>query len=483
MALGILVDPAVGAPTWVESGAEEVDGLDLLALREPVMRIGNSLLDGITTITPTIRYMSFVVWITWLYWKREGADHRGSFLDFARRVEAAIGLGNIAFKRDTLGLIGADGVRATLEDPLGVPLTLKVRALASAIYAGPAEQLGLLVTRPDVEIPHLTESRGIPLAETVDSVLRSTRLGQRISNGDIPERVAIDELRAFGEVAHLEAILPAEGELLLSALLPERPVSTGERNRLASYAAFLARAAQDAQDVNALITVAGQSHRGLDVPIQDVLDGWALYAVRDMLAFTHEYALAAVLDRLPRTSVGGPAWRTPGETVRNVLSERTFLDEVLRDLGLLSRTEHWHDLAFRELEDRVVRATSADMLVERGLRRWGAGLTEAKVIAVVRGTGAGAPVALPVAWLLAARRAEPGIREHQPAFAALSREGHYRLGMEQVVLPAIERFRRADSPLVDVVDELLAWTVEQHLRTAWSRLAVDPRKDVALFCW
>ena len=52
--------------------------------------------------------------------------------------------------------------------------------------------------------------------------------------------------------------------------------------------------------------------------------------------------------------------------------------------------------------------------------------------------------------------------------------------MAQVVLPALERFREGGASFVDVVVELLSWTVEQHLRTAWSRLAVDPRKDVSL---
>jgi hypothetical protein len=105
------------APSWVESGATEVKGLDLLGLREPVLRIGNSLLDGITTITPTVRYLGFVAWVISLYWKRFGGDERELFLDFARTIEGAIGLGNLAFRGDTTGLVGADDARPALADP------------------------------------------------------------------------------------------------------------------------------------------------------------------------------------------------------------------------------------------------------------------------------------------------------------------------------------------------------------------------------
>jgi hypothetical protein len=43
---------------WVSFGAEKTEGLDLLGLRAPVQLIGNDLFDGITTVTPKIRYLS-----------------------------------------------------------------------------------------------------------------------------------------------------------------------------------------------------------------------------------------------------------------------------------------------------------------------------------------------------------------------------------------------------------------------------------------
>lgn len=469
-------------PGWVESGAAEISGLDLLGLRAPVMRIGNALLDGITTITPSVRYLSFITWVTWLYWKHSGIDKRKSYLEFARRVEAAIGLGNLAFDSEVTGLIGADGARDALDDPTGVPLNIKVLALASNVYSGPAEQLGLLATQGDAEVPHLTRQRGLPMAEAIDTALRATALGRQLSDGELPERVPREVLRAFGEVAHMRSFADAEREILLDALLPTAPRSPIERNRLMSYTAFLARAAkgQVSREYRAILATAISTKRELANVLEDVLDGWVLYLVRDSLAVAHEHALAALIDGLPRPENGGPVWVAPVDVVRAALRDAASLEAVLQDLDLLSPGEPWESLTFRELEARVKRATTDAETVERGLRRWVGGITEEDLIRVTMRSGAGAPVTLPIAWLLAARRAGPGLAERMPEFAALSREGHSRLGMEQAIVPAIERFRRADLPLADVVAELLTWTVEQHLRTAWARLAVDPRKDVAL---
>ena len=54
MALNAISDypPAV---SWVESGSEPNEGLDLTGLRLPVLTIGNYFLDGITTVTPSVQ--------------------------------------------------------------------------------------------------------------------------------------------------------------------------------------------------------------------------------------------------------------------------------------------------------------------------------------------------------------------------------------------------------------------------------------------
>lgn len=471
------------APGWVESGAEEVRGLDLLGLRAPVMRIGNALLDGITTITPSVRYMSFVPWITWLYWRRKGTDSRKAYLEFARRIEAAIALGNLAYDPTVTGLIGADGSRGALDDAEGVPLNLQVVALAANIYSVPAQQLGLLSVGTDTQVPHLNKARGMPLAETVEAEFRKTALGQRLCEGELPDRVPLNVLREFGKAAHVRTFPADERGLLLDAILPHVPEGVTESNRLASYVSFLARATQGQArgEYRAFLGTAVRAERACSAALEGVLDGWALYLVRDALAVTHEYALAAIIARLPRPAGGGPIWVSSTEAVNSVLSDATAMQEVLADLDLISPEERWEDLRIRDLRKRVEARTREGEVVARGLRRWEGGLDEERLIGVVRNNCAGAPAVLPIAWLLSERRTGPGVRDHLPWFAALSpRDGFSRLGVEQVLLPALQRYEQADAKLMDVVADLLAWTVEQHLRTAWSRLAVDFRKDVAL---
>src|SRR5262249_60453330 len=70
--------------------------------------------------------------------------------------------------------------------------------ISANVYSGPAEQLGLLAVQGDAEVPHLTRQRGLPLAEAIDTALRETALGRRLSAGELPDRVPSEVLRELG---------------------------------------------------------------------------------------------------------------------------------------------------------------------------------------------------------------------------------------------------------------------------------------------
>ena len=55
------------APDWISFEADKTEGLDLLGLRAPVQHIGNQRFDGVTTVTPKLRYLSVLTWIVWRY--------------------------------------------------------------------------------------------------------------------------------------------------------------------------------------------------------------------------------------------------------------------------------------------------------------------------------------------------------------------------------------------------------------------------------
>ena len=96
------------APDWISTGATMTGGLDLLGLRLPVQTIGGALLDGITTVTPSVRYLAFRAWLLHRYGQRGGADSWQAFTDFAARAGSALVLGNLVEDRSIVGLIGAD---------------------------------------------------------------------------------------------------------------------------------------------------------------------------------------------------------------------------------------------------------------------------------------------------------------------------------------------------------------------------------------
>jgi hypothetical protein len=107
-------------------------------------------------------------------------------------------------------------------------------------------------------------------------------------------------------------------------------------------------------------------------------------------------------------------------------------------------------------------------------------LSEEQVVQTAQADSNGAVGLLPIAWLLARRRIDFDDEKSRGVMAQMSRQGVARFGLMQVILPATERWIREDATLTEVVAELVHLTVEQHLRVAWSRLATDVKKDVAL---
>ena len=77
-------------PTWVESTAVFTTGIDLLGLRQSVQLIGGQLLDGITTVTPYVRYLSLRAWLVYRYGQTGGPDAADAFTAFCLRVESGM---------------------------------------------------------------------------------------------------------------------------------------------------------------------------------------------------------------------------------------------------------------------------------------------------------------------------------------------------------------------------------------------------------
>src|SRR2546423_4537060 len=105
---------SVPVPDWVSFEADKTVGLDLLGLRAPVQTLGLALFDGVTTVTPKLRYMSVISWIVWRYAQTGLPDERSSFFEFAASQEAAFVMANRLKDRTVTQLVGVEGADTAL---------------------------------------------------------------------------------------------------------------------------------------------------------------------------------------------------------------------------------------------------------------------------------------------------------------------------------------------------------------------------------
>jgi hypothetical protein len=138
------------------------------------------------------------------------------------------------------------------------------------------------------------------------------------------------------------------------------------------------------------------------------------------------------------------------------------------------------DLSFNEVFDAITRATATESKEDNGLRRWSTSLNELTVSNLALKSGAGVVALLPIAWILAFNRVEPGVMNRETAFDLLSSKGWGRIGLSQIVIPSIRKFRQENPPYSQVMADLTRRTVDQHLSISWSRMGDDARKDVAV---
>ncbi len=469
------------APTWVSSDAVITGGLDLLGLRLPVQFVGGTQLDGVTTVTPSVRYLAFRAWLIHSYGQSGQPDRWQDFTEFAARIESALVLGNLTQDRSINGLIGTGQALARLDaNTPRVAISALVKSPASTIYAGPSDQLGITRSREDA-VPGLVAERGVPLAMALDRTLsRIPLIESLLSKNDLAD-VSIDDLRELGAVARIDQIPDDERELLIAAIVPATPLNR-ERARIGTYAALLALAAQlNARPAEGDLFDAACSMARFGEPILDrVADGWTSYCVRDVIAVTQEAVMAAVMDEIMASPDGGLAGVDRDVVIAGLMERVEEHDSALRDLGLLNGGESTTTLSFRDFQSRIDELLAVGSVQSHGISRWPHTLTEPALYRRALRSGAGALTLAVAAWLVAARRVGEGVRENGQRHSSLSYQGWRRMGLRDVILPELERFHRENRSLREVAAELAYRTVQQHMQITWSRLQVDLRRDVAL---
>jgi hypothetical protein len=470
------------APDWISSGAKITGGLDLLGLRLPVQFIGGTLLDGVTTVSPSVRYIALRAWLISRYGQSGLPDSWTTFTEFAARLESVLVLGNLIQDRSIGGLIGAEQAADRLD--ANTP-TLSTAPLvitpAATVYAGPSDQLGVSRARGDA-VPGLIAERGIPLASIVDRQLSGIPLIQHLLARPDLDAVSLDGLAELGEAVRIDRIPDDERTQLLAAIIPAKPLPQ-ERSRIGTYASLLALASKlkARPTENDLLNSACSMGRFGEPLLDQIADGWTTYCVRDTIAVTQEAVLAAIMDEIQATPDGGLSGVEQSRIVAALLERVEEHSTALRDLDLLNDCESVSDLTYRELCRRVEARVSSGSEMKHGIRRWSSDLIEPRIYKLALKSGAGALTLAVVAWILVEIRVGDGARESgEKDESHLSYQGGRRMGLRNVILPELERFYREDRSVREVAADLAYRVVHQHLQIAWSRLQADLTRDVSL---
>lgn len=466
----------IPAPDWVSFDANKTQGLDLLGLRAPVQALSNHSLNGLTSVTPKLRYLSVLTWIIWRYAECRLPANRSDFIRFAAAQEAAIVMANLVHDRTTLALVGVGKARAYVDSGRRtLPLEALVQNIAFNIYTSASLQLHLTFEETATGLLGLSKERGLPLARAFDRIVGATQYGARLANRRVFGRVPRADIEQLGKRMCLDDFPEREKAILVDALFPVNPIDDAERRRITTLALLLWLAARKQAwiDQSDLFDAAREPPARVPNAFKTALDGWLDYQIRDVIAVTHEAVMDAVLGEVDSLSTPRRAPALASDVVAALLSAIDEHNDALRLIGLLEEAETINHISFAEVSDRVRRACQNLQTFEQGLRRWRGGLSEHQLCEAALGSGAAAAALLPIAWCLGAYRVSPEHRQGHRFRDVANIGGFFQIGLLAVIIPKLDEFIRDESTYLQVMSELIVRTVQQHLRVTWQRLATQ----------
>ena len=464
---------------WVENRAAQIQGLDLLGLRQAAQRFGVEALSGVATVTPAVRYFSLRTWIIDSFRKLQTPNTSDELYRFAEAVEAAFVLGNLLADTKTVGLIGSETARERLSksgDSISVS-KLVGSQIALGIYGGSSD--GINLTHNDGGMPVIIEERGTPLAHHVDQLLAGTAFHHLVfSENGLPDQLPRDVLLEFGEAFPVNSIPEAESVLLLNAIIPNAPKVLRHANeiaRIGTYAILLHLTSTLNKTPSDAEFFAFIQSANPDCPEEFHYTQrlWSQFSIRDLLAVSHEAILRSVSESLEARRQDGLVEKSG---VIGELLNTGELSDTLTSFSIECTPETVADVRYSDLvnwlDQRTIGATA-----RHGILRWDGDLIEEFVIKHIRNHPSMALALTPLIWILVNRRICTDSPKGDLLATELSSDGFDRFGINEVIRPTLKAWSSDNATLPDMVAQLIYKTVDQHLRVVWSRLANDPSKD------
>ena len=473
---------SVPVPDWVSFEADKTAGLDLLGLRAPVQQLSNRLFDGVTTVTPKLRYLSLISWIVWRYAHARLPDDRSSFLEFAAAQESAFVMANRSKSRSIIQLVGAQGADTEL-DTGKKKLDLKrlTKNIGFNIYVAASRQLNL-TKEADSGLSKLSEERGEVLAKEFDKALKDTAYAARLAKTPRTAKISRDELNELAKPLSVVTIPRGERDILLDVVIPPKPTGAAELQRVRHYALllWLTQTKEGIVEEGDIFEVGQRPPGDLPECLTETTDGWLSYVVRDCLAVCHEAVFGAVMRHVDRDSAARGAPALANDVVASLVTWAPEKDDALKTFRILKKGESAEHLSFRAVFDRVHALCEKGRMEAAGLARWDGGLSETDLYEYASSSDDAAVALLPVAWCLAQERISQGGSKERRAWDLAGAGLLYQIGIRDVIRPKVAEFLEQDRSYRDVMAELVMRTVQQHLRVAWARFSTPRGKDVSV---
>lgn len=468
-------------PQWLDEIPIKERGLDLLGLRNPVLSIGNVFLSGVTTITPSVRNLSYRCWMIWIYAQWNLPASPSSWKSFRERVESAFALSNIIVDRNVSGVIGSQKAKLLIDEGTKeIELVNLVRSQkAYATYTNISEQLGLTIEDSDL-IPSLTKERGKVLAEEFDSRIKNTSFYNKLKKDPQLKSLLITDLNEFGKKIKLDVIPNKEAKLLIAAICPQDPFEgkINEYYRICTYSILLeiAKIKKRLPYEEDLFEYAIAKKNQLLPMIEYTRTGWLIYLMRDVLAVTHEVLFEYLYYRISRQPLG----IDENEVINNIVNTDEEIIDVLKRLNIIKSKSQYKSLSFNKLLEQVRKLINNNRYYS-DIARWNGEIDE-EIIINEAWKYNGVIALVPIAWIIVYLRIEKYLENKQPSdLITLFGERSRQLNFVETIYPLLKKYQVNNTPIKEVLEEILRLTINQHFKIAWLRFANDPFSVAVLF--